>query len=165
MQVPRSDKGFVLIVTCIALIILMALAVLGIDIGRMRVIKSELQAFTDAAALNAALQLDGRDPGLARARAAAVELASGPNAMKWDMGTQAINAIQAGFAKGDLSPDPKTWQPKPEGAPANYHFVRVQASAPAPIIFFRVFQPAADSFSITTSSVAMKTTQTARLVQ
>ena len=52
MPVQRSDKGFVLIVTCIALTILMALAVLGIDIGRMRVIKSELQAFTDAAALN-----------------------------------------------------------------------------------------------------------------
>jgi hypothetical protein len=127
------------------------------------VIKSELQAFTDAAALNAALQLDGSDPGLDRARAATVELASGPNAMKWDMGTQSINAIQASFAKGDLSPDPKTWQPKPEGAP-DYHFVRVQASAPAPIIFFRVFQPSADT-SITASSVANKTDETARLAQ
>ena len=164
MQVQRSDKGFVLIVTCIALIILLALAVLGIDIGRMRVIKSELQAFTDAAALNAALQLDGSDPGLVRARTAAVELASGPNAMKWDMGTQSITAIQASFAKGDLSPDPKSWQPKPEDAP-DYRFVRVQASAPAPVIFFRVFQPSADSTSITASSVAMKAPETARLVQ
>jgi uncharacterized membrane protein len=165
VQVQRSDKGFVLIVTCIALIILLALAVLSIDIGRMRVIKSELQAFTDAAALNAALQLDGSDPGLARARIAAVELASGPNAMKWDMGTQSINAIQASFAKGDLSPDPKTWQPKPADAAADYRFVRVQASAPAPVIFFRVFQPSADSTSITAASVAMKTPETARLVQ
>jgi uncharacterized membrane protein len=165
VQVQRSDKGFVLIVTCIALIILLALAVLSIDIGRMRVIKSELQAFTDAAALNAALQLDGSDPGLARARIAAVELASGPNAMKWDIGTQSINAIQASFAKGDLSPDPKTWQPKPADAAADYRFARVQASAPAPIIFFRVFQPSADSTSITAASVAMKTPETARLVQ
>ena len=145
--------------------ILLALAVLGIDIGRMRVIKSELQAFTDAAALNAALHMDGSDPGFARARAAAVELASGPNAMKWDMGTQSITAIQASFAKGDLSPDPKTWQPKPEDDPAAYRFARVQASAPAPVIFFRVFQPSADSTSITASSVAMKTDETARLVQ
>ena len=165
MGIQRPERGFVLIVTCIVLIILLAFAVVGIDIGRMRVIKSELQAFTDAAALNVALQLDGSDSGLARARAAAAQLASGPNAMKWDMGTQPITAIQASFAKGDSSPDPKTWQPKPEDDPDAYHFVRVQATAPAPIIFFRVFHPSTDSSVIAASSVAMKATETARLVQ
>ena len=51
MASSRSDQGFVLIVTCIVLAILLALAGLGIDIGRMYVIQSELQAFSDAAAL------------------------------------------------------------------------------------------------------------------
>src|SRR5580704_6463948 len=88
-----SKKGFVLIVTCIVLTILLGLAGLGIDIGRMYVIQSELQAFSDAAALNAALQLDGTEPGIARARHAASELATGPHAMKWDMGSQPINDI------------------------------------------------------------------------
>ena len=50
--------------------LLLGLAGLAIDIGRMYVIRAELQAFTDAAALSAALQLNGTDSGLARARAA-----------------------------------------------------------------------------------------------
>ena len=39
----RSEEGFVLIVTAISLTILLALAALGIDIGRMYVIRAELQ--------------------------------------------------------------------------------------------------------------------------
>ena len=50
----QHQRGFVLIATSIALTILLALAALGIDIGRMYVIRAELQSFTDAAALSAA---------------------------------------------------------------------------------------------------------------
>src|ERR1700693_5700592 len=102
MASTRSDKGFVLIVTCIVLAILLALAGLGIDIGRMYVVRSELQAFSDAAALNAALQLDGTDAGLARARRAASALATGPHAMKWDLGSQPITDITSSFLKNDV---------------------------------------------------------------
>ncbi len=142
--------------------ILMAIAGLAVDIGRMYVIKSELQAFADAAALSAAVQLDGSEQGLARAREAATQLAGGPNAMKWDMGTQAITGIVSNFAKGDTAPDPKTWQAEP-GSAGDYHFVRVIAGAPAPLIFLRAFQ----SFNtdITASGVAMKTPAAVRLLQ
>ena len=146
MRVQRSENGFILIVTCIALIFLLGIAVLAIDVARMRIIKSELQAFTDAAALNAALHWDGSKQDLPRARAAATELASGPNAMRWDMGTQPITAIQVSLSNDNRS-------------------VRVQASAPAPVIFLRVFDPSRDSTLITVASIAMKTPETARLVQ
>jgi len=123
----------------------MALAGLGIDIGRMYVIKSELQAFADAAALNAAIQLDGTDQGLARARTAAAELAAGPNAMKWDMGTQPITDITVTFDR---------------------HFVRVVASAPAPLIFLRAFQALNADFAIVTAAgVAGKVADNVRLLQ
>ncbi|MBV9771682.1 MAG: hypothetical protein JOZ32_19075, partial [Bryobacterales bacterium] len=46
MAVARSRQGFVLIVTSISLTLLLALAGLGIDIGRMYVIRAELQSFT-----------------------------------------------------------------------------------------------------------------------
>src|SRR6202022_4041839 len=95
-----SDKGFVLIVTCIVLAILLGLAGLGIDIGRMYVIQSELQAFSDAAALNAALELDGTEHGIERARQAASKLATGPHAMKWDLGSQTIHDITVSFPPG-----------------------------------------------------------------
>jgi len=126
----------------------MALAVLGLDIGRMLMIKSELQAFTDAAALNAALEFDGTDQGRTRARAAAAELASGPNAMKWDMGTQPITQIITSFATDAT------------GFPS----VRVNASARAPVIFIRVFA-IAETPVVAAASVARRSAEGARLVQ
>jgi uncharacterized membrane protein len=161
----RSNEGFVLIVTCIALAILIGLAGLGIDVGRMYVIQSELQAFADASALNAALQLDGTSNGIARARRAALEFASGPHAMKWDLGTQPISGVVATFATGDALPDPKTWQAEPHTA-TNPHFVRVVVSVPAPLVFLRVLPAGQSGFStVAASSVAAKTQRGARLVQ
>ncbi len=161
----RSERGFVLIVTSIALVILMAVAGLGIDLGRMYLIKSELQAFADAAALTAALQLDGTDQGIEGARKAPAELATGPNAMMWDMGTKPITEIVTSFAKGERVPDPNTWQTEPKGA-GDLHFVRVIVTAQAPVIFLRAFQPLkTDAAMVAAASVAIKTPQSTRLVQ
>jgi uncharacterized membrane protein len=165
VEVRRSRRGFVLIATCIALTILLALAGFAIDVGRMYVIKSELQAFADAAALTGALELNGSESGIAHARAAAASLANGPNAMRWDMGTRTITQISASFAQGENMPDSKTWQARPSQA-AGYRFIRVVATAPAPVIFLRVFEPLHPDFStVAAASVAAKTEQTARLIQ
>jgi uncharacterized membrane protein len=142
----------------------MAVAGLGIDMGRMYLIKSELQAFADAAALSAALRLDGGEQGIEGARQAPAELAAGPNAMKWDMGTRAITEISISFAKGDAAPDPK-WQVDPKSA-SDLRFVRVVASAQAPVVFLRAFQAMkTDPTLVAASSVAVKTPQSARLIQ
>jgi len=161
----KARKGFVLIATSVALVILLGLAVLGIDLGRMYMIKSEMQAFTDAAALSAALEMDGSDAGLARARAAANRLASGPNAMRWDMGTRPITEISVRFATGDPGPDPKTWQTEPKPG-SGYRFVSVTTTAQAPLIFLRAFQPFRPGASmVAASSVAAHTSESARLVE
>src|ERR1700677_4891017 len=76
-QPAKSQRGFVLIVTAISMTLLLGLAGLGIDVGRMYVIRAELQSFTDAAALSAALELNGSDSGLARARTGAGRVANG----------------------------------------------------------------------------------------
>jgi len=145
---PNPRKGFVLIVTSIALTLLLGLAGLGIDIGRMYVIRAELQSFTDAAALSAALSLDGSGSGFDRARAGAVRLASGPHAMRWDMGTQQITNISTSFSTSK----------------AGVRCVRVVATEPAPIIFLRLFQPRS-STTVAAASVAEKTGGSVRLVQ
>jgi uncharacterized membrane protein len=161
----RSERGFVLIVTSIALVILMAVAGAGIDLGRMYLIKNELQAFADAAALTAALRLDGTDQGIEGARKAPAELAAGPNAMMWDMGTRPITEIVSSFAKGEAVPDPKSWETEPKGA-GDLRFVRVVVSAQAPVIFLRAFQPLkTDAAMVVAASIAVKTPQSARLVQ
>ncbi|HEV2444902.1 MAG TPA: pilus assembly protein TadG-related protein [Candidatus Sulfopaludibacter sp.] len=163
MAIRRSRHGFVLIVTCVALTILLGFAALAIDIARLYVIKSELQAFTDAAALGAALQLDGGEAGIEHAREAAPRLASGPHAMKWDLGTKPISDIAESFAEGSEWPDPRTWTTQPKDA-GSYHFVRVTASAPAPLVFLRIFQPR-DASTVAASSVAAKTSAAARLME
>jgi len=155
---PGARRGFVLIVTSIALTILLALAVLGIDIGRMYVIRAELQSFTDAAALSAAMELDGTDAGLANARAGALRLATGPHAMQWDLGTRPITNIATSF-----SDDGKRWQDKPS-KPDEIQFVRMTASEPAPVIFLGIFQPVS-STTVAAASVATKAEGSARLVQ
>ncbi len=138
--------------------LLLGLAGLAIDIGRMYVIRAELQSFTDAAALSAALALNGTDSGVARARTGAGRLAAGPHAMRWDMGTQPITNIATSF-----SSDQSNWQDQPKPA-ADARFVRVVASEPAPVIFLRIFQPLT-STTVAAASVAAKTEQSARLIQ
>jgi Flp pilus assembly protein TadG len=155
-SLPRA--GFVLIVTAISMTLLLGLAGLGIDIGRMYVIRAELQSFTDAAALSAALELNGTDSGLARARAGAALRANGPHAMRWDMGTQPITNIATSF-----SSDQATWQDQPK-QPGDFRFVRVVATEPAPVILLRIFQPLT-STTVAAASVAAKTDQTVRLIQ
>jgi uncharacterized membrane protein len=144
----QRQRGFVLIVTSIALTMLLGLAGLAIDIGRMYVVRAELQSFTDAAALSAALALDGTGSSLDRARTAAQSLAQGPHAMRWDMGTQSIGNIVT-----TVSADQSGKQS-----------VRVIATEPAPIIFLRIFQPLT-STNVAAASVATKDGSSVRLVQ
>ena len=158
MAVRRSRKGFVLIATAIALTLLLALAALAIDLGRMYVIRAELQTFADAAALTAAMQLDGSASGLANARTSAARLATGPHAMRWDMGTQIITNIAASF-----SADGKAWEAKPK-QPGAARFVRIVVTEPARVIFLRIFGPAT-SKNVVAASVAAKTQDEARLIQ
>jgi Flp pilus assembly protein TadG len=143
-----EQQGFVLIATSIAVMLLIGLAGLGIDIGRMYLIRAELQSFTDAAALTAALALDGTAADPARARTDAQRLAEGPHAMRWDMGTKPIENIATTVSEA---------QP---GRP----LVRVVATEPAPIIFLRVFQPFS-STTVAATSVATKDGQSVRLVE
>ena len=145
----RSETGFVLIATCIAMMILLAVAGLAVDIGRMYLIKSELQAFADAAALSEARVIDGSEAGNTRAREAATNLTQGPNAMKWDMGTETITDITS------------TFENKNGQASA-----RVTVTVPAPVVFLRAFRSFSPDFTtVAATSVAVKTAQAARLIQ
>jgi len=131
------------------MLLLLAVAGVAVDLGRMYLIKSELQAYTDAAALSEAHQIDGSDSGNVRARDAAVSLAQGPHAMKWDMGTQPISDINSTFESKD-----------------GQRSVRVTVTVPAPLIFLRAFRSInADFANVAASSVAVRTSQTVRLIQ
>jgi uncharacterized membrane protein len=147
-QTRRAQRGFVLIVTAIAITFLLGVAGLAIDLGRMYVIRAELQSFTDAAALSAAAGLDGTGASPERARTAAKRLAEGPHAMRWDMGTQPIENIVTGVSADQ----------------SGKRSVRVVATEPAPVIFLRIFQPLT-STTVAAASVATKDGSSVRLTQ
>ena len=147
-------KGFVFIVTCLALAIVLGLAGLGIDAGRLYVVKSEVQVFTDSAALSAALELNGTAAGLRNARDAAAAVAQGEHAMRWDLGSKAIGDFKLSFAKGDTGPEEQSWNEAPRDA-NGYRFVKVVTTVHVPLTLLRAVQGfQSDSSAVSSASVA-----------
>jgi Flp pilus assembly protein TadG len=82
-----SRRGFSLLTTTVCLLVLIGMAGLALELGRMYVAKNELQGFADASALAAAFELDGTSQGIARASAVAT---AGPGTVpnRWQYGSQ-----------------------------------------------------------------------------
>jgi Flp pilus assembly protein TadG len=97
---------------------LLMLATLGMafDFGRIYIARNEAQIFTDAAALTAAMKLDGTNAGLDAARHAMDRL---PN--RWSLGTKSFTGVTLEF-----SPDGKKWESVP-GNPSTLVYARVTA--------------------------------------
>lgn len=143
VSLERGERGIALIATAASLIAIVGIAGVSVDLGRMYIAKSELMAYTDAASIAAALQLDGTAAGITRAQSAAAGMASGANAMGWDFATKPVAGATLQFAKGFAAtpnaPDPATWDPNPAN-PTDYRFVQVTASANVPLTFMQAFQ-------------------------
>lgn len=76
MNGPRRQRGAIMIMMALIMIVLIGVAALALDIGRLVVLRSQMQNAADAAALAAAVELDGESNALDRARAAAREAIS-----------------------------------------------------------------------------------------
>jgi len=153
-----GERGFALIATGLGLLAMLGIAGVAIDVGRMYITKSELMAYTDAAAVAAALQLDGTAAGITRATTAAAGMAAGSNAMGWNFATTAVTGAGVQFAQGLAGspnvPDATTWNANPP-SPADYRFVQVTASEQVPVIFmqaFNILQSGANAGTATTSA-------------
>jgi Flp pilus assembly protein TadG len=154
---PR-ERGFALIATGLGLLAVLGIAGISVDLGRMYIAKSELMAYTDTAAIAAALQLDATAAGITRAQDAAAGMGSGPNAMGWDFAGKTITGATLQFAKGLAAspnvPDPATWDADPAN-PVDYRFVKVAATENVPVIFiraFRVLQGGSIASTVTTNA-------------
>jgi hypothetical protein len=116
---------------------------LAADIGRMYIVKSEAQAYADAAALAAALELDATTAGITRARSS---LDASTN--RWSMGTMAFSGSQVDFAAQAGGP----WQGSPNPA-SGFRFARVRASTTVPLYFMPVIASTGSSV-VSASAVA-----------
>jgi Flp pilus assembly protein TadG len=155
----QRQKGFALLLTCLTLVVLIGIAGLALDSGRMYIVRSELQGFTDSASLSAALELDGTAEGIVRAKQAVFQTS---RTTQWDMQTKTVTGFTSVFARptADIpnQPDPASWNTDPPN-PMGYRFVQVVASAPVPLVFMRAFlsaqfKNAAEVTNVASSSVA-----------
>jgi Flp pilus assembly protein TadG len=121
-------RGFILIATAISAIVLLALAGIVIDVGRMYVARSETQAYTDAASIAAALELDGTTAGVTRAVAAA-----GAVRARWSLDAMAFPAPAVDFATSLAGP----WVASPSPAPMYTH-ARVRSTVGVPMYLLPV---------------------------
>src|SRR5438445_11304328 len=83
---PSNEQGFTLLASAVCSVVLIASAGLAVDMGRMYITKNEAQSYADAAAVSAALQLNGTAGGLTAADAA---VTASPNS--WNFATTAFS--------------------------------------------------------------------------
>src|SRR5438874_5394901 len=93
-----SKKGFTLLASAVCTVALIAAAGLAVDIGRIYITKNEAQSYADAAAISAALKLNGTAGGVSAADA--VVLAS-PNS--WNFGTTAFTGTVTEYSVDGLN--------------------------------------------------------------
>lgn len=134
-EITQSDKarrdgerGYILLMTALGLTAVISMAALAIDLGRMYVAKNEAQSYVDAAALRAALELDGSQAGFQRARDA---VAASTN--RWNFGHASFSDTEVEFSQNSTGP----WEANPIAA-NDYRFVNVTGGADIPMTFARV---------------------------
>src|SRR5947207_2932220 len=91
-------RGFTLLATAVCTVALFAVAGLAVDIGRMYITKNEAQSYSDAAAVSAAMKLNGTAAGLAAADAA---VDASPNS--WNFGTTAFSGTVKEYSTDGLT--------------------------------------------------------------
>ena len=112
-------------ITAVGLIAVLGLAV---DIGRMFIAKNETQAYSDSAALAAALALDGTTTGIANAQSA---VANSTNT--WNFDTTKVSNPTVTFATAAAGP----WVASPNPA-TEYIYARVTATVAMQLYFLPV---------------------------
>src|SRR5260370_39779099 len=96
---PVRRRGFVLVTMALTTVGVLGVVGLALDIGRMFIAKNETQVYCDAAAVAAALLLDGTSAGIGRAVSAVTASTN-----QWNLGTLSISTPSVKFATATPGP-------------------------------------------------------------
>ena len=130
----RKDKrrGYIVATFSLSVVLLLGVAGLGVDMGRLYVVKTEAQAFADAAAMNAAVSLAAKPGGF---HAATNAVGQTPN--YWDLGLRQFGSVTTLF--GTSPTDTFVANPPAAGhVAADYTFAQVTVSACVPLYLMRI---------------------------
>jgi hypothetical protein len=139
----QRQSGFVLITMAAACIAMLGALGLAVDMGRIFIAKSETQAYVDAQAVAAALQLDGADTGITNAINAVTVSTNSWNyssTNRWNFDTSTISSPTVDFASAEAGPWYSSVAALGAGgvSSSNITYVRVQATVAVPMAFLPV---------------------------
>ncbi len=122
------ERGFALITSGICSVAILGMLGLAVDLGRLYIIRNEMQAYADSASLAAAIELDGTASGIARAQAAVAA-----NTNKWNLASSSFSGTRVDFATTPAG----NWADNPNPA-TDYKYVRVRATGAASLYFLPI---------------------------
>ena len=131
------------------------LGMLGLtfDLGKMFIVKNELQTFADASAMAAVSYMDGTQTGIQSANSTATAGPLGtvrPNG--YDFDTKAITNVTATFAS-QFNGQYDSYAVANSGATNTYRFIKVTASATIPIFFLPVLPGVPVTYTLTARAI------------
>src|SRR5579864_867130 len=134
----KGERGFSLLVIAALGTVMIGMLGLSFDLGRMFIVKNELQTFTDASAMASCRQMDGTNTGLLAAHntATAGPLGSAkPNG--WNFDVNAVSNIADTYSTS-FTGTYDSYATASSSATNNYRFIRVTANATLPLYFLAV---------------------------
>ena len=149
-----GERGFSVLLLAVSATVLLGMLGLTFDVGRMFIVKSELQTFVDASALAAVKNLDGTSSGITLAHnvATAGPLgATAPNGSNFD--TNAISNVTDTYGT-QLNATYDNYATAQGNSPNTYSFLNLVASANVPLYFLAVIPGLPMQQTVTATSIA-----------
>jgi hypothetical protein len=155
----KAERGFSLIMIAVCSVVMFGMLGLTTDLGRVYIVKNELQAFVDASSVAAALQLNGSQAGLTAADAAAASGPPGPagtyNGWHFDSVKVPTPSVSYSTTYGGSYFSSSSGSVDPEA-----RFVQVQATASSPIYFLTIIPGIGTSLAVSALATAGLSSQT-----
>ena len=155
----QSERGFSLIMIAVSSVVMFGMLGLTTDLGRVYIVKNELQAFVDASSVAAALQLNGTQAGLTAADAVAASGPVGPAGTYngWDFDTLKVPTPTVSYSTTYGGP----YYSSSSGSvdPAS-RFVQVHVTANSPIYFLPIIPGIGSTLAVSAVATSGLSSQT-----
>lgn len=149
----KGERGFSLLMIAVTVTVMIGMLGLAFDLGRMFIVRNELQTFVDAGAIAACRQMDGSQTGveLAHGTASSGPLGSTqPNGVNFD--TTAIANVTDTYGT-NLSGTYDSYATASGAATNNYRFIKISANTTVPLYFLGIVPGLPTSQSLQASAV------------
>jgi Flp pilus assembly protein TadG len=149
----RRQAGFSLALIAVTATVMIGMMGLAFDLGRMFILKSELQTFVDTAALGAVRELDGTGTSVMQAHTTATQGPLGttrPNALYFD--TVDVTGVTDTYSTA-FNGTYDNYTTAQGNAANTYRFIKVTASSSTPMYFMGVIPGVASSYSLTATAI------------